>query len=234
MPMFMLANAAVTGPFVGLLLLGLTAPFANSKGAGTVTLFIVAYQLAHMLCRLQSGMREQRMPVSIEYCADNTTGSLNVHNVTVAASDTTLKGIFPLFRLSTHWSSFISAIATYLGGLLLSVLLGRNRPAPDTASNLSSELFLPLWRLLRLMPIKEQTSLVFGNRLLASDIRPTSLLAVQMTVLNEAHAQRPRKFSSRGYKFLLLTGETQGTTKKEVSPKCDPCERVMLTQETTL
>ncbi|XP_077533102.1 sodium-coupled monocarboxylate transporter 1-like [Haemaphysalis longicornis] len=186
LPMFILANAAITGPFVGLLLLGLTAPFANSKGAGTATLVMVAYQLAHMLCRLQNGMREQRMPVSIEYCPDNTTSTLNVHNVTLATSDATLNHIFPLFRFSTYWSSFISAIATYLGGLLLSIITGRNQPAPDAASNLTSALFLPLWRRLGLMPCKEQT------------------------------------------------GVTEGTTKKDLSPHCDPCERVMLTQETTL
>ncbi|XP_077533105.1 sodium-coupled monocarboxylate transporter 2-like [Haemaphysalis longicornis] len=156
-PVFILANAAVTGPFVGLLLLGLTAPFATSKGAGTVTLVVLAYQLGHMLSRLQSGVREPKMPVNTEYCPHNSTVFGNTYNVTLASSNSGLDDIFPLFRLSMHWSSFISAIATYLGGLLLSVLLGRNQPAPTTANHLTSELFFPLWRRLGLMPLQEKS-----------------------------------------------------------------------------
>ncbi|KAK8762125.1 hypothetical protein V5799_026608, partial [Amblyomma americanum] len=71
--MFMTVNAAITGPFAGLLILGLTAPFANAKGAGIVTLLMVAYQLAHMFVRVNAGVTEERMSVSLDYCAVNVT-----------------------------------------------------------------------------------------------------------------------------------------------------------------
>lgn len=45
----------------------------EAQGAGAVTLVMVAYQLAHMSCRIQNGMQEQRVPVSVDYCPENTT-----------------------------------------------------------------------------------------------------------------------------------------------------------------
>ncbi|XP_077540554.1 sodium-coupled monocarboxylate transporter 1-like isoform X3 [Haemaphysalis longicornis] len=123
MAIFMLVNAAMTGPYMGLLLLGFTAPFANSKGAGAVTLVMVAYQLAHMSCRIQNGMQEQRVPVSVDYCPENTTVLAHALNFAANTSLQSSNDVFPLCRLSSHWSSFFSAIATYLGGLVVSLLL---------------------------------------------------------------------------------------------------------------
>ncbi|XP_077496388.1 sodium-coupled monocarboxylate transporter 1-like [Amblyomma americanum] len=91
--MFMTVNAAITGPFAGLLILGLTAPFANAKGAGIVTLLMVAYQLAHMFVRVNAGVTEERMPVSLDYCAVNVT-AVAAGNTSAALSAHTERKVF--------------------------------------------------------------------------------------------------------------------------------------------
>lgn len=159
MAIFMLVNAAMTGPYMGLLLLGFTAPFANSKGAGAVTLVMVAYQLAHMSYRIQNGFQEQRVPVSIDYCPENTTSLAHALNFTVNPSWQRSNDIFPLFRLSSHWSSFFSAIATYLGGLVVSLFLGGKKYSAYLDKGLTSNLFFPLWRRLGLIPPKKKEEL---------------------------------------------------------------------------
>ncbi|KAL1485782.1 hypothetical protein MTO96_031750, partial [Rhipicephalus appendiculatus] len=92
--MFMAVNAAITGPFVGLVVLGLTAPFANTKGAGAATVLVVAYQLVHLSLRINCGAKEQRMPVSLEFCAANlriTPDSLNITSSTYSTRMETMK-----------------------------------------------------------------------------------------------------------------------------------------------
>ncbi|XP_075726432.1 sodium-coupled monocarboxylate transporter 1-like [Rhipicephalus microplus] len=122
--MFMAVNSAITGPFVGLVLLGLTVPFANSKGAGATALLMVVYQLLHMSVRINSGAQAQRMPVTLEFCPGNVTTKPSIVNVTLPAFSKRSVNAFPLFHLSSYWSSLFSTVATYIGGIALSLLLG--------------------------------------------------------------------------------------------------------------
>ncbi|XP_037580260.2 sodium-coupled monocarboxylate transporter 1-like [Dermacentor silvarum] len=154
--MFMAVNSAITGPFVGLVVLGLTAPFANSKGAGATTLLMVVYQLVHMSLRINSGAREQRMPVSLEFCGDNVTTTSGSLNFTLTTYSVTSVSTFPLFRLSTYWSSLFSTVATYVGGLAISVCFGGTNLSDVEMRKLTSNLLFPLWRLFRLMPPAEK------------------------------------------------------------------------------
>ncbi|KAL1468936.1 hypothetical protein MTO96_025137 [Rhipicephalus appendiculatus] len=121
--MFMAVNAAITGPFVGLVMLGLTVPFANSKGAGSTALLMVVYQLLHMSVRMNFGAQELRMPVSLEFCPGNVTTTPRIANATLPAFSKRSVNTFPLFRLSSYWSSLFSTVTTYIGGIALSLLL---------------------------------------------------------------------------------------------------------------
>ncbi|XP_075726835.1 uncharacterized protein LOC142768714 [Rhipicephalus microplus] len=120
----MAVNSAITGPFVGLVLLGLTVPFANSKGAGATALLMVVYQLLHMSVRINSGAQVQRMPVTLEFCPGNVTTKSSIVNVTLPAFSKRSVNAFPLFHFSSYRSSLISTVATYVGGIALSLLLG--------------------------------------------------------------------------------------------------------------
>ncbi|XP_077497728.1 sodium-coupled monocarboxylate transporter 1-like [Amblyomma americanum] len=157
MSMFMAVNAAITGPFVGLLVLGLTVPFVNTKGAGVVTLLMVAYQLAHLFVRVNAGVTEEGMPVSLDYCPGNVT-AVDAGNMSVTISVGTERSsdVFPVFRLSSHWSSFFSTSATYFGGLAVSLLLGGTDISTRGKQNLTSGTLTPLWRKLGWMPAPEE------------------------------------------------------------------------------
>ncbi|XP_077496077.1 sodium-coupled monocarboxylate transporter 1-like [Amblyomma americanum] len=156
MSMFMAVNAAITGPFVGLLVLGLTVPFANSKGAGVVTLLMAAYQLVHMFVRINAGVEEDRMPVSLDYCTQNTSVAAGNRNATFSTHTERSVEVFPLFRLSSHWNSFLSTCATYFGGLAVSHLLGGNELPGGGKQNLTSDLLWPLWRKLGWTPSNQK------------------------------------------------------------------------------
>ncbi|XP_075530109.1 sodium-coupled monocarboxylate transporter 1-like [Dermacentor variabilis] len=154
--MFMAVNSAITGPFVGLVVLGLTAPFANSKGAGVTTLLMVVYQLVHMSLRINSGVREERMPVSLEFCGDNVTTASGRLNITLPTYSVRSISTFPLLHLSSFWSSLFSTVVTYVGGLAISICLGGTNFSDVETKKLTSNLLFPLWRLLRLMPAAEK------------------------------------------------------------------------------
>nr|XP_037269002.1 sodium/iodide cotransporter-like isoform X2 [Rhipicephalus microplus] len=148
---FIAVNAAITGPFVGLFLLAITVPFASCKGAGIATLLMVIYQVFHLTYSIQGGNREQRMPVSLDYCPENSTNTSRSVNITlITPSQRHGSSLSPL-DMSTLWSSFFSTVITYLGGILASLLIGSKE---DHNSNLTSPILVPLWQWLRWMPPK--------------------------------------------------------------------------------
>lgn len=146
MRIFVLINSAVTGPFVGLLVLAILFPFANSKGAGAAACLTIAFQIWHMIGRLRSGILPDRMPVTMDYCADNTTTEFNT---TQYLSNTTnfarSEDDFMLYRLSSFWSSFFSVIATVSVGVVISLLTGGQETA-DMHEHLVDDTFRTAWR----------------------------------------------------------------------------------------
>ncbi|CAN8019405.1 unnamed protein product [Ixodes persulcatus] len=62
--------------------------------------------------------------------------------------------VFPLYRLSSYWSSFFGAIMTISLGLILSLASG-GLQSYERNLYLTSPLFLKLWRNLRLLPVSE-------------------------------------------------------------------------------
>ncbi|KAG0419302.1 hypothetical protein HPB47_004229, partial [Ixodes persulcatus] len=67
----MMVASTTTGPFVALFLLAFIFPFVNSKGAGTATILMVAFQLWHMFVKLSYHVQPPRMTVSLDNCPGN-------------------------------------------------------------------------------------------------------------------------------------------------------------------
>lgn len=129
MRVFVLINSAVTGPFVGLLVLAILFPFANSKGAGAAACLTIAFQVWHMIGRMYSGILPPRMPVTLDYCPDNTT-DFNVIDYSTNTTDSPgSEEVFMLYRLSSFWSSFFSVIVTIAVGVVISLLTGGRKTA---------------------------------------------------------------------------------------------------------
>lgn len=126
---FVLINSAVTGPFVGLLVLAILFPFANSKGAGAAACLTIAFQVWHMIGRMYSGILPPRMPVTLDYCPDNTTDFDVIDYSTNTTHSPGSEEVFMLYRLSSFWSSFFSVIVTIAVGVVISLLTGGRKTA---------------------------------------------------------------------------------------------------------
>ncbi|CAN8019393.1 unnamed protein product, partial [Ixodes persulcatus] len=121
----LLIHSGITGPFVGLFLMGLIFPWVNSKGAGTATVLMAAFQVWHMGEKFRLGIQPQRMPATLDYCPGNiSTTAMLTETVSIVSSKTKMDDVFVLLRLSAYWSNTISAIVTILLGIFLSLLTG--------------------------------------------------------------------------------------------------------------
>nr|XP_054921089.1 uncharacterized protein LOC129381891 [Dermacentor andersoni] len=117
-----------------------------------------------MSLRINSGVREERMPVSLDFCRDNVTTTSGRLNITLPTYSVRSIGMFPLSRLSFYWSSLFSTVVTYVGGLAISICLGGTNLSDVEMHKLTSNVLFPLWRLLRLMPPAEKTSATNSRR----------------------------------------------------------------------
>uniref|UniRef100_A0A6B0V0X4 Putative iodide/myo-inositol/multivitamin symporter n=1 Tax=Ixodes ricinus TaxID=34613 RepID=A0A6B0V0X4_IXORI len=150
--------SAVTGPFCGLLLLAFLFPCANSKGASTATLMTVSFQMWHMSQKIIQGSLPPRLPVTVDYCPGNFTGTSRHLNETLLTQDHTSTGGFFLSQMSTYWSNLISAILTIAIGLAISLLTG-GRQTYKQHIHLSSDTFLALWRKLGFISSEHDTTI---------------------------------------------------------------------------
>ncbi|CAN8019394.1 unnamed protein product [Ixodes persulcatus] len=83
----MVIHSGTTGPFVGLFLMGLIFPWVNSKGAGTATVLMAAFQVWHMGEKFRLGIRPERMPATLDYCPGNiSTTAMFTGNVSIVSS----------------------------------------------------------------------------------------------------------------------------------------------------
>ncbi|EEC19373.1 hypothetical protein IscW_ISCW014387 [Ixodes scapularis] len=120
------------------------------------------------------------MNITVDRCIENITGVIHV-----GASSHQRYEVFPLYRLSSYWSSFFGAIMTISLGLVLSLATGGLR-SYEKNLHLTSPLFLKLWRNLRLLPTSEaETSLHVKKRAPREDARAL------------AHIERQSKVSPR-------------------------------------
>ncbi|XP_037579952.1 sodium-coupled monocarboxylate transporter 2-like [Dermacentor silvarum] len=166
----MMVLSASMGPFVGLMLLAVAFPFVHAKGAGISTLLLLGFQLVVMWQSMQSGVKPSLMPVTLEYCQENSSHVETTSNVTTSLS--TPRQPLALFRLSSFWSCLISTCATVILGVLISVATGEHRKRNADVKHLN-QWFVHFWRRLGLV---HKNSTVIGDMQSNTDETFTTLL----------------------------------------------------------
>lgn len=148
---FMVMHSSASGPFVGIYLLALAFPWANTKGVAVAASLTTAFQLWVVMGKLLSGVRPAAMPVTLDRCPGNVTSLVAKLNSTMTATPAPKDpAVFPLYLLSSYWSGLITALLTVAIGLAVSASTGGNKSA-DKHVSLTSEVFLKLWRKLKLL-----------------------------------------------------------------------------------
>ncbi|KAK8777063.1 hypothetical protein V5799_029594 [Amblyomma americanum] len=147
---FMMANAAISGPLAGLMLMAVIFPFVNAKGAGWATLLAVVYQLWHMWQTLMSDAKPPRMDVTTDFCADNISRLAPLPTPPQESSSS-----LPALGISSYWSSFFSTIATIVIGLLISALTGGRRSCRKNIPYTNTTCLI-LWERAGLLPSEVQ------------------------------------------------------------------------------
>ncbi|XP_065292924.2 sodium-coupled monocarboxylate transporter 2-like [Dermacentor albipictus] len=136
--------SASTGPFVGLLLLAIAFPFVHTKGAGISTLLFLGFQLLVLWQAIYTGDKPPLMPVTLDYCPENSThvqSSSNFTTVPPSARTHTSDS----FHLSAFWSCLFSTCGTVVLGVLISVATGEHKQRKAEVAHVS-KWFVHLWR----------------------------------------------------------------------------------------
>ncbi|XP_049516312.1 sodium-dependent multivitamin transporter-like isoform X2 [Dermacentor silvarum] len=109
----------------------LAVPYIGStmRGAGAAACLTIAFQVWHMIGRMYSGILPPRMPVTLDYCPDNTTDFDVIDYSTNTTDSPGSEEVFMLYRLSSFWSSFFSVIVTIAVGVVISLLTGGRKTA---------------------------------------------------------------------------------------------------------
>ncbi|XP_075553613.1 sodium-coupled monocarboxylate transporter 2-like [Dermacentor variabilis] len=140
----MMVLSASTGPFVGLLLLAIAFPFVHTKGAGISTLLLLGFQLLVMWQAIYTGAKPPLMPVTLDYCPENSTHVQSSSNFTTlppsARTDTS-----DSFHLSPFWSCLFSTCGTVVLGVLISVATGEHKQRKAEVAHVN-KWFVHLWR----------------------------------------------------------------------------------------
>lgn len=153
---FMVMHSSASGPFVGIYLLALAFPWANTKGVVVSASLTTAFQLWVLTGKLFNGVRPAAMPMTLDHCPGNATVLAATFASKVAAAAAAAKrDVFPLYLLSSYWSGLIAALMTIAIGLTVSVATGGNK---NTAKHipLTSEVFLRLWAKAKLLKEPEE------------------------------------------------------------------------------
>ncbi|XP_040360921.2 sodium-dependent multivitamin transporter-like [Ixodes scapularis] len=176
---FMMVYSAVTGPFVGLFLMALIFPCVNSKGAGTATVLAITFESWLMYNKFHMDVRPQRIPVTLDNCPGNHTTLLTeTSNATFVSTPNVPQNLFFLLRLSSYWSNSISTILTILLGLTISALTGGLKSSSNM-EHLTSDVFLRLWRWMKLISPADVAAQVSSDRHLqekSTDFNPEETL----------------------------------------------------------
>ncbi|XP_077495395.1 putative sodium-dependent multivitamin transporter isoform X2 [Amblyomma americanum] len=160
--------SGASGPFSGMVIVAICLPWINTRGTAVATSAVFALELWQTVGRTLSGLEPTRMATTLLRCAHNvsgvteTLGVISVSQMTQGITNRSCVGreispnsaesdVFPLYRLSSYWTSFVAMFATVAFSVVLSVLLDRKREL-DRNLRLSSPAFLRLWTWLGLLP----------------------------------------------------------------------------------
>ncbi|XP_037563008.1 sodium-coupled monocarboxylate transporter 1-like isoform X2 [Dermacentor silvarum] len=153
---FMVMHSSASGPFVGIYLLALAFPWANTKGVVVSASLTTAFQLWVLTGKLFNGVRPAVMPMTLDHCPGNATVlAATFASKMAAAAAAAKRDVFPLYLLSSYWSGLIAALLTIAIGLTVSAATGGNK---NTAKHipLTSEVFLRLWAKAKLLKEPEE------------------------------------------------------------------------------
>ncbi|XP_050045417.1 sodium-coupled monocarboxylate transporter 1-like isoform X2 [Dermacentor andersoni] len=153
---FMVMHSSASGPFIGIYLLALAFPWANTKGVMVSASLTTAFQLWVLTGKLFNGVKPAAMPMTLDHCPGNATVlAATFASKMAAAAAANKRDIFPLYLLSSYWSGLIAAVMTIAIGLTVSAATGGNK---NTAKHipLTSEVFLQLWAKVKLLKEPEE------------------------------------------------------------------------------
>ncbi|XP_077527919.1 putative sodium-dependent multivitamin transporter isoform X2 [Haemaphysalis longicornis] len=146
--LFMSFYASCSGPFTGIVLLALSSPWINAKGAAWGSLLVCVLQLWHAVGRSISGMA--RPPVlsgTLDRCPpiNDTETEPGFTPDSTPLSQSTTNNVFLLYRMSFYWSAFLGALLTLFLGTLFSLATGGMGSCTKNLP-LTSPLFIRFWK----------------------------------------------------------------------------------------
>lgn len=148
--LFLNFYASASGPFSALVILAVTSPWVNSKGAAWASLVVCAFQIWHAVGRSMSSVAKPPVfPGTLDRCPapENITAEAarNLYN-----ADGQSAYVFPLYRLSFFWSSFFGALMTITLAVVLSFATGGIQRARKKL-RFTSPLFTEFWKKFKLI-----------------------------------------------------------------------------------
>lgn len=148
--LFLNFYASASGPFSALVILAVTSPWVNSKGAAWASLVVCAFQIWHAVGRSMSSVAKPPVfPGTLDRCPapENITAEAarNLYNADAQSSY-----VFPLYRLSFFWSSFFGALMTITLAVGLSFATGGIQRARKKL-RFTSPLFTEFWKKFKLV-----------------------------------------------------------------------------------
>ncbi|XP_077528025.1 sodium-coupled monocarboxylate transporter 2-like [Haemaphysalis longicornis] len=126
--LFLSLYSICAGPFSGLVLLGISSPWVNAKGAAWAGLLVCALQLWHAVGRSLSAVAHHAMLYrTLDRCPPptNSTGSAISPSLEATLLHENPTDVLPLYRLSYFWSSTFGALLTLGVGTVLSFATGK-------------------------------------------------------------------------------------------------------------
>lgn len=143
--LFLNFYASASGPFAALVILAVTSPWVNAKGAAWASLVVCVLQVWHAVGRsLSSVAKPPVFPGTLDRCpvAENITAEA-ANNL--YSADAQSSYVFPLYRLSFFWSSFFGALLTITLAVALSIATGGRQKARNKL-RFTSPMFTKFWK----------------------------------------------------------------------------------------
>lgn len=141
--LFVTFYSTASGPFAGLVLLAISSPWVNAKGAAWGTVLVCVLQMWHAIGRSLASLAPPRlMTRTLDQCPLLINASYEATDHTVLSSERA--PVFLLYQVSFYWMSFLGLVLTLLLGTVLSLVTGGDKTARNNVS-LTSPLFVKLW-----------------------------------------------------------------------------------------
>ncbi|XP_070379719.1 putative sodium-dependent multivitamin transporter [Dermacentor albipictus] len=185
--LFLNFYASASGPFAALVILAVSSPWVNAKGAAWASVVVCGLQLWHAVGRsLSSVVKPPVFPGTLDRCPgpENVTAEIARNLYTTDAHSSY---VFPLYRLSFFWSSFFGSLLTILLAMVLSFATGGRQKARNKL-RFTSPVFIDTWKRFKFISQKfdVETSKAFkisGDK--SEDDEHTALGAELSPVLKE-------------------------------------------------